>query len=669
MLIVVPLCLAIFVAWAAFERVLYPPRPQPVAPVAKTAPVEPGAQPAASASPSAAPAPAEAAAGAPAANASATAASVAPRVGEDTPRELVLTVGERGQPGNYRAVFTNVGGGLKELRSGRYYDHAGLGVAEKDDWKHWWPLVGNTAEGATQTPTSFALNTLPNSAELGRADVPLERELWSMRVLGSESAPEGVEFTLSPGTGVTFVKRLRFVPHADQLTLEVELRNDVLATASTPKTFNLTPVAWTTANSGDSYYLEPQAAVGTRARAGEDLSVTSLPRDESGGEHAGQGVPLGAHGAVAFVGVHSKYFAVLLSARDDRSTPDVLSQQALVGTQSRTVLDQAFVKEHPERAAHGWRQIVADAQLQLLLPPAGQTSKAVFDVYAGPKVPDELAAVNPDLKALHVHDLTWVRWISTPLLVVLKVYHWLTSSWGIAIILLTFTVRLVLFPINRRSQTAMARYAAKMKRIQPKIDELKKRYANDASKLRQEQAKIMQQEGAFPPLGGCLPMFLQIPVFIGLYRALGISFDLRQASFMGWISDLALPDRLLHLGWHLPLVGTIEYLNILPPIMVALWIWQQRMMPTPTDEQAARMQKMMMFMPLLMGVFLYNYAAGLSLYMITQSGLGILEMKVIRKYWPVDDTEVAPKKDGFLAKMVALQEQAERQKRARREGR
>ena len=184
--------------------------------------------------------------------------------------------GERGQPGNYRAVFTNVGGGLKELRSGRYYDHAGLGVAEKDDWKHWWPLVGNTAEGATQTPTSFALNTLPNSAELGRADVPLERELWSMRVLGSESAPEGVEFTLSPGTGVTFVKRLRFVPHADQLTLEVELRNDVLATASTPKTFNLTPVAWTTANSGDSYYLEPQAAVGTPETVDSALAADGI---------------------------------------------------------------------------------------------------------------------------------------------------------------------------------------------------------------------------------------------------------------------------------------------------------------------------------------------------------------------------------------------------------
>ena len=289
MLIVVPLCLAIFVGWEVVQRVFYPPPP----PRAVVAPVNPAAADATSKLVSAAgtPAvptdtPAEPGEGTPPANGAAT---LAPRSGEDAPRELVLLVGERGQPGNYRAVFTNVGGGLKELRTGRYYDHAGLSVPEKDDWKHWWPLLGNTEAGATQTPTSLALNTLPNSKELGRADLPLDKDLWSMRVLGSEAAPEGVEFTLAPGTGVTFVKRVRFVPGKDQLTLEIEVKNDVLQTASTPKTFNLTPVAWTTANSGDSYYLEPQAAAGTRARADEDVSVTSLPRDESGGDHRGVG--------------------------------------------------------------------------------------------------------------------------------------------------------------------------------------------------------------------------------------------------------------------------------------------------------------------------------------------------------------------------------------------
>jgi YidC/Oxa1 family membrane protein insertase len=220
-----------------------------------------------------------------------------------------------------------------------------------------------------------------------------------------------------------------------------------------------------------------------------------------------------------------------------------------------------------------------------------------------------------------------------------------------------------------RSQTAMGRYQSKMKRLQPRIDEIKKRHAKDPAAQRQEQAKLMQEEGAFPPLGGCLPMFLQIPVFIGLFAALRSSFDLRQAPFGLWIHDLAVPDRLLRLGLTLPLVGPIEYLNLLPLLMVVLWIWQQKGMPMPADEQAAKMQKMMMWMPVMMGFFLYNYAAGLSLYMITQSGLGIVEQKVIKKVWPIDDAERPKKKSGFMARLMEAQQQQMEMRKRRARGR
>ena len=178
----------------------------------------------------------------------------------------------------------------------------------------------------------------------------------------------------------------------------------------------------------------------------------------------------------------------------------------------------------------------------------------------------------------------------------------------------------------------------------------------------------MQEEGAFPPLGGCLPMFLQIPVFIGLFAALRSSFDLRQADFAFWIEDLAVPDQLLRIGLHLPLIGAIEYLNVLPILMVVLWIWQQKGMPMPADEQAARMQKMMLWMPVIMGFFLYHYAAGLSLYMITQSALGIIEQKVIKKLWPLDDVERPKKKSGFMARLMEMQQQQLEQQKKRRAG-
>jgi YidC/Oxa1 family membrane protein insertase len=257
---------------------------------------------------------------------------------------------------------------------------------------------------------------------------------------------------------------------------------------------------------------------------------------------------------------------------------------------------------------------------------------------------------------------------------VLGVLERATGNWGVAIILLTLLVRLILFPINRRSQTQMARYGKRMKRVQPQIDELKKRFANDPAKLQKAQAELMQKEGLFPPLGGCLPLFLQLPVFIGLFSALRTSFELRHAPFFAWMIDLSQPDRLLPLGWntHLPLIGTIDYLNLLPLLMVALSLIQQKTLPTPVDEKAAQMQKMMMFFPVVMCLIFYDYAAGLSLYMITQSVLGILEQTVIKKIWPIDDSEPEPKKKarapGFFGRLQqrAVEMQKVQEERRRR---
>jgi YidC/Oxa1 family membrane protein insertase len=246
------------------------------------------------------------------------------------------------------------------------------------------------------------------------------------------------------------------------------------------------------------------------------------------------------------------------------------------------------------------------------------------------------------------------------LLAVLKLIQRLTHNWGVAIIVLTLAIRALLFPLNRRAQTAMARYQTKMKRVQPRLEELKKKYEKDPQALRREQARIMQEEKAFPPLGGCLPIFIQLPIFFGLYSALRTSFDLRQARFFGWIDDLSRPDRMFELGFELPLIGTIEHFNLLPLLMMVLWILQQRTMPKPTDEQQARVQRIMMFMPIVMGVFLYNYAAGLSLYMITTAAMSILEHGFIKKRWPVKENELDKPKKGCGPFSGILQNLAEK---------
>jgi YidC/Oxa1 family membrane protein insertase len=190
----------------------------------------------------------------------------------------------------------------------------------------------------------------------------------------------------------------------------------------------------------------------------------------------------------------------------------------------------------------------------------------------------------------------------------------------------------------RHSQIKMAEYQAKMAKVKPQLDAINKKHGKDPQKKNEETMKIYKKHKLSPPVGGCLPMFLQMPIFVGLFQALRSSILIRQEPFFGWIDDLARPDALIDFGGPVmdffPFTNVTTF-NLLPLIMVVLWVVHQRAMPKPTDPQQAQMQKMMAFMPILFGLILYNYAAGLSLYMITSSLIGIFEQQVIRKRWPV----------------------------------
>jgi YidC/Oxa1 family membrane protein insertase len=215
-------------------------------------------------------------------------------------------------------------------------------------------------------------------------------------------------------------------------------------------------------------------------------------------------------------------------------------------------------------------------------------------------------------------------------------------------------VRLLLFPINRRSQGSMARHSEMMARIKPRLAALKEKHKNDSRKYAEEQMKLMKAEGVpLVPLGGCLPLLLQIPIFWGLFSALRTSIALRQASWL-WVHDLSQPDYLIRFDtpiWNpLSLCGgccgttpaPIDGLHLLPILMTIAWMANSYLMPRPAsmDQQAEQQRKMMMFMPVLFGFMMYSYAAGLSLYWLTSSLFGIIETRVIRKYFPL---RTAPK--------------------------
>ena len=197
-----------------------------------------------------------------------------------------------------------------------------------------------------------------------------------------------------------------------------------------------------------------------------------------------------------------------------------------------------------------------------------------------------------------------------------------------------------MFPLSRKA----AINAQKMQELAPELKKINEKFKDDMEGKLKAQRELQQRVG-FNPLAGCLPMFLQLPIFIGLYRALSVDIELRQAAFSritDWASNLAGPDMLMYWGdWlfeYLSGRGTGwlgPYFNILPVIVVVLFLAQQKMfMPPATDEQTAMTQKMMNIMTLMMGLFFFRVPAGLCIYFITSSLWGICERIMVKKTLP-----------------------------------
>ena len=579
-----------------------------------------------------------------------------PELAADEERELELLFGVPGEPGYYLARFSNRGGRLVELALGDYFQRNvnHLTEEEKRDWANWTRLLVpvRTPDGESG---SLLLRTSTSSEALAPAG--LHEVLWTMTELRDQDGrSQGVEFRYGPDTGLVFIKRIRTVPGTWRLELELAIENTGAA-AGPPSTFVLTPAGCVPAELGDRFYNEPRAVAIGGAEDDWDLEWEHArgTRDDAGS--------LDVAPPLLIAGGHNKYFVFLLRGDDSGNIPGDMGQRSMRSATWRGVQDLDYLDEHPDDPKGAWRYVATDVQLELPVPDPGETDVYRYVIYAGPKDPKVLETDHEAQVLIYEKDLSTFSTIGRVILAVLRVFHGLVGNMGVAIILLTLCVRGALFPLNRRSQTSMARYQKKMKRVQPKLEEIKQRFANDLKKQREAQAKLMQEEGAFPPLGGCLPMLLQMPIFFGLFSALRTAFDLRQESFFWWIDDLSQPDRLFTINLPIPIIGTIEYLNLQPLLMMALMLLQQLGMPKPTDEQAARMQKMMRFMPFLFGFFLYSYAAGLSLYVITSSAFGIIEMRVIKKIWPIDDTgPVKKKKSGCAPFSGVMKNLAEKQR-------
>lgn len=247
------------------------------------------------------------------------------------------------------------------------------------------------------------------------------------------------------------------------------------------------------------------------------------------------------------------------------------------------------------------------AMAEVVYKPASLKSEIDFNqiLYVGPKSVEAMQNIDPELAT--IINYGWFAAIAKVLLTILKGSYSLVGNWGLAIILLTLLVRFLVLPFNLYS----ARSMKAMQRIQPQIASLKERYKDDAARMNQEMMALMKENKA-NPLGGCLPMLLQLPVFFALWRVINSSIELYQSPFAFWITDLSLHDKFY----------------VLPVLMGVTMFFQQKLTPTAMDPAQA---KIMQFIPVIFTVFMLQIPSGLALYMVVSTTFGIIQQYLMLK--------------------------------------
>jgi len=315
---------------------------------------------------------------------------------------------------------------------------------------------------------------------------------------------------------------------------------------------------------------------------------------------------------IELAGTTNKYFAVAL--------------EPLAGCRVVAATAESF--DNPDLVYQEKHAVDFNVELRtakIAIPPQG-AKRHDYIFFLGPKESNALKQC-ANLSSILDYDYGMMRSICKVLVKILNTVYGVIPNYGVAILVLTFLVKLVLFPLTRKSQMSMVR----MQQLQPLIAKLKEKHKGDKKKVGQEQMKLFKEHGA-NPMSGCLPMLLQMPVFFALFRTLQSSFEMRQAPFAAWIGDLSAPDQLFQLPFSLPVLG--EWFNLLPILMGVASFVQMKLTPkniSGDDPQAKMQQRMMQMMPLLFPIMLYNFASGLALYWTTSTIISIGEQVLIRR--------------------------------------
>lgn len=429
--------------------------------------------------------------------------------------------------------------------------------------------------------------------------VPGADSVWSL-VSGSELAPGGqITLAWDNGDGLRFVRTIGLDDNY-LFTVQQSVENTG-AKAVTLHSYGLVSRAGTPKTEG--MYILHEGPLGVfdgtlNEKKYEDVAKAGTIREKSKG---------------GWAGFTDKYWlAAIIPAQSDDLTARFVHQRD--GSDERYQVDFTG----PAQVVQPGASIASTANLF-----AGAKVLSLLDLYG-----DKLGAARFDLAI----DFGWFYFLTKPFFHLLKILHGALGNMGLAILALTVLIKAAMFPLANKSYESMS----KMKALQPEVQRLQQRFADDKMRQQQEMMALYKREKV-NPVSGCLPMLIQIPVFFALYKVLFVAIEMRHAPFFGWIHDLSAPDptTVFNLFGLIPwdpnlYLPAFLHIGIWPLIMgVTMWL-QQKLNPQPADPVQA---KMFMFLPIMFTFMLANFASGLVIYWAWSNSLSILQQWVImRKY-------------------------------------
>lgn len=388
---------------------------------------------------------------------------------------------------------------------------------------------------------------------------------------------QSVAFSWVGENGTEVIKTFTFSPGKYLIDLDVAIINrstDAIEEQMAVELLGAAPQKTSYAFEGPSAYINGEL---------EQIKIKSIEKQNT------------YTGNIEWIALQDRYFLTSLLT-------DVKTDGRLVLGASKEVLTSQYV--HPAIQIEPGQQVTLKHQL-----------------YFGPKKMDLLKAAGKGLGNLI--DFGMFDILAKPCLQFMNMIYSVVPNYGLAIILITIIIKIILWPLGSKSYKSMS----EMKRVQPLIAEIKEKYKDDKKKQNEETMGLYKTY-KINPMGGCLPMVVQIPVFFALYRMLYEAIELRHAPFIGWINDLSAPDRLFDFGFSIPFMEPPYGVPVLTLIMGATMFLQQKMSPPMGDPAQA---KMMMLMPIVFTFIFINFSSGLVLYWLVNNVLSISQQYYIQK--------------------------------------